>query len=93
MLDKIHDVGSIVHVILIVPVSTPGQTFYGHQSINTNSLQLLQNTGMEVFIQVPIFQGIMSSLLRRRNRGTQMLQLRRESHAHLKRIRHHLAGR
>lgn len=47
---------------------------------------------MEVLIQVPVFKRIMRGFLRRRDRRTQMLQLRRKAHAHLKRICHHLVG-
>lgn len=47
---------------------------------------------MEVLIQVPVFKRIMRGFLRRRDRRTQMLQLRCKAHAHLKRICHHLVG-
>lgn len=89
VLDEVHYIGSIVHIIL-VRVRTCAQSLVN--SLYTNPFKLFQNTRVKILVQVAVFEGIVRGFLRRGDRSTQMLQLRRKAHAHLERICHHLAG-
>ena len=59
------------------------QKLYGYK---TYAFQLLQDAGVKILVHVFVLEGILSSLIRRRDTGVQVLEVLGEADAHFKGI-------
>lgn len=74
--------------MLLCPVPLAHQLITPRPISEAHPLKLLQNARVQVLGHIPVFQGILCRLLRRRHRGVELAKLVREPHAYFERVRH-----
>lgn len=87
MLNKIHDIGPCVHIVLQSLVRTTHRNKLPRTKV-AYSLELLKNARMQIFVHISVLESILGGFLGGRDRGVEVLQLVDKAHTHFERVGH-----